>query len=207
MASCAVTQTSQLPDECSKQLTSLGYKVKPTSWSISVFPKETSHQYVDGASKLKICASLYRKLHKKEPKEKKPLICPHCNKEAGGVVTAPVSYSALAVPDPFHGGAPENLKMHRLFISTIQWFLAFCAGLSKASVISESFACAANQQILARLCRFYSSHVPFSIQELNVAASTCYNRCFIALRFRLQQRSQDAVKMTTHEAWFMVFVI
>lgn len=131
MASCAVTQTSQLPDECSKQLTSLGYKVKPTSWSISVFPKETSHQYVDGASKLKICASLYRKLHKKEPKEKKPLICPHCNKEAGGVVTAPVSYSALAVPDPFHGGAPENLKMHRLFISTIQWFLAFAQACQK----------------------------------------------------------------------------
>ena len=86
VASCNVNADLQVPALVTEKMKSLGYdfRLQP---QIMCLPAETSRQYVDQSSKLRIACALFKREHRKKKgdKQKAPVVCPHCGKEARGV--------------------------------------------------------------------------------------------------------------------------
>lgn len=88
LAECLVlTENMQMPNEVKVKMDAMGYALKnEPGFRCGQLPNETSHQYVETASKLKIAANIFRKQHRKRQAPKPAQKCPHCGKEARSLV-------------------------------------------------------------------------------------------------------------------------
>lgn len=88
LAECVVAAEGvEMPQEIKEKMNGLGYAVKfPKVIKAESIAMETSHHFIENGPKMEIAANIYRKMHRKPAKEKKPLVCPHCNKEAWDIL-------------------------------------------------------------------------------------------------------------------------